>query len=289
VVVGGGPAGLEAARVSAECGHEVVLLEAATKLGGQILIAARASWRRDLIGIIDWRKTELEHIGVKVHLNAYATPHDVIKLGADVIILATGGLPDLSWLDGADHCVSVWDVLTGQAPASQDVLIYDGTGDHQALSCADHLANEGRDVTLITPDIFLGQNIGNHERTIYRKRFYELDIDVIYDHRLLHVMPNGNRFKATFINEYTCETIERQAGQVVIEHGTVPSNGLYEDLRSLSSNNGVTDINAFISGRKQPKIINSDGQFELYRIGDAVASRNIHMAIFDSFRLCCSL
>ncbi len=289
VVVGGGPAGLEAARVSAERGHEVVLLEAATKLGGQVLIAARASWRRDLIGIIDWRKAELEHLGVKLHLNVYATPHDVIELGADVVILATGGLPDLSWLDGADHCVSVWDVLTGQAPASQDVLIYDGTGDHQALSCADHLANEGRDVTLITPDIFLGQNIGNQERTIYRKRFYELDIDVIYDHRLLHVMPNGNRFKATFINEYTGETIERQAGQVVVEHGTVPNDELYEDLRSLSSNNGVTDIDAFISGRKQPKGRNSDGQFEIYRIGDAVASRNIHMAIFGSFRLCCAL
>ena len=102
-------------------------------------------------------------------------------------------------------------------------------------------------------------------------------------------MPNGNRFKATFINEYTGETIERQAGQVVVEHGTVPNDELYEDLRSLSSNNGVTDIDAFISGRKQPKGRNSDGQFEIYRIGDAVASRNIHMAIFGSFRLCCAL
>lgn len=289
VVVGGGPAGLEAVRVSAERAHEVVLLETATKLGGQVLIAARASWRRDLIGIIDWRKTELEHLGVKVHLNVYATPQDVIELEPDVVILATGGLPDLSWLDGAEHCVSVWDLLTGQAPISQDVLIYDGTGDHQALSCADHLAGEGRNVTLITPDIVLGQNIGNQERTIYRKRFYELDIDVIYDHRLLHVMQSGNRLKATFMNEYTGETIERQTDQVVVEHGTVPNDELYQNLRHLSRNNGVTNIDAFIAGRPQPTGRNSDGQFELYRIGDAVSSRNIHMAIFDAFRLCSAL
>ncbi len=120
VVVGGGPAGLEAARVSAERGHEVVLLEAANKLGGQVLIAARTDWRHDLIGIIDWRKAELEHLGVKMRLNLYATPQDVIELGPHVVILATGGQPDLFWLAGADHCVSVWDVLTGQAPISQD-------------------------------------------------------------------------------------------------------------------------------------------------------------------------
>jgi 2,4-dienoyl-CoA reductase-like NADH-dependent reductase (Old Yellow Enzyme family)/thioredoxin reductase len=289
VVVGGGPAGLEAARVSAERGHKVVLLEAASRLGGQALIAARAGWRRDLIGIIDWRKTELEHLGVKVRLNLYASPEDVIGLGPDVVILATGGLPDLSWLDGADHCLSICDVLTGQAKISQDVLIYDGTGDHQALSCADYLASEGRHVTLITPDLHIGQNIGNYERAIYRKRFYELYIDVIYDHRLLHVMPSGNRFKATFINEYSGEKIERHTDQVVVEHGTVPNDELYQNLRHLSRNNGITNIDAFIAGRPQPKGENIDRTFELYRIGDAVSSRNIHMSIFDAFRLCSAL
>ena len=289
VVVGGGPAGLEAARVSAERGHEVVLLEAAGKLGGQVLIAARVNWRRDLISIIDWRKNELEHLGVKVRFNLYAIPENIIELQPDVVILATGGLPDLDWLDGAEHCVSVWDVMTGQAPASQDALVYDGTGDHQALSCADYLAGNGRDVTLITPDIIIGQDVGAKERVIYRKRFYEIGINVIYDYRLLNVMPSGDWLKATFMNEYTGEKIERHTGQMVIEHGTVPNDKLYQDLRPLSSNNGITEIDAFIAGRPQPKGRNSDGHFELYRIGDAVTSRNIHMAIFDAFRLCCAL
>lgn len=289
VVVGGGPAGLEAARVSAERGHEVVLLEAATKLGGQILTAAQADGRRDLIGITDWRKAELAHLGVKVHLNVYATRRDVIDLGPDVVILATGGLPDLIWLDGADHCINVWDVLNSQVPLARNILIYDGTGNHQALSCAVHLAGQGRDVTLATPDIQFGQNIGNLERVIYRKRFYEFDIDIIYDHRLLRVLPGGDRLKATFVNEYTGATIEHQTNQVVVEHGTVPNDELYRDLRHLSRNNGVTDIEAFIAGEQQPDGRNSDGQFEMYRIGDAVSSRNIHMAIFDALRLCSAL
>jgi 2,4-dienoyl-CoA reductase-like NADH-dependent reductase (Old Yellow Enzyme family)/thioredoxin reductase len=289
VVVGGGAAGLEAARVAAERGHETVLLEAAPKLGGQVLIAAQAGWRRDLIGIIDWRKSELEYLGVDIHLNVLATHQDVIELKPDVVILATGGLPDLGWLDGADNCVSVWDVLTGQAPRTRNVLIYDGTGDHQALSCADYLAGEGKNVTLITPDIQLGENIGVHERTVYRKRFYELNIKVIYDHRLLKVMPIGKQVKAIFTNEYTGEAIEQLAGQLVVEHGTIPNDELFRNLRHHSSNNGVTNLDALIKGRVQPKNRNSSGQFELYRIGDAVSSRNIHMAVFDAFRLCSAL
>ena len=91
------------------------------------------------------------------------------------------------------------------------------------------------------------------------------------------------------MNEYTGEKIERHTGQMVIEHGTVPNDKLFQDLRPLSSNNGITEIDAFIAGRPQPKGRNSDGHFELYRIGDAVTSRNIHMAIFDAFRLCCAL
>jgi 2,4-dienoyl-CoA reductase-like NADH-dependent reductase (Old Yellow Enzyme family) len=289
VVVGGGPAGLEAARVAAERGHAVVVLEVANQLGGQVLVAARAGWRRDLIGIIDWRIAELEHLGVKVHLNLHASPRDVIELEPDVVILATGGLPDLEWLDGAEHCLSVWDVLTGHAPPIREVLIYDGTGDHQALSCADHLAGEGREVTLITPDMLLGQNLGTLERVIYRKRFYELGIKAIYDQRLVQVALGGNGLKATFLNELTGETIEHQTGQVVVEHGTVPFDELYQALRDRSSNNGVTDIAALIAKRPQAKGANAAGQFELYCIGDAVASRNIHMAIFDAFRLCCAL
>ncbi len=128
VVVGGGPAGLEAARVSAERGHRVVLFEAGAKLGGQLLSAVRATWRRDLIAIVDWRAAELERLGVEVRLNRYAEAADVLAEQPSAVIIATGGLPDTEWLDGAEHCTTVWDMLVDASQAKDDVLVYDGTG-----------------------------------------------------------------------------------------------------------------------------------------------------------------
>src|SRR4030095_7339385 len=92
--VGAGPAGLEAARVAAERGHKVVLFEAASQLGGQLLLAVRATWRRDLIAIVDWRTAELARLGVDVRLNTYATADDVLREKPDAVIVATGGMPD---------------------------------------------------------------------------------------------------------------------------------------------------------------------------------------------------
>ena len=289
VVVGGGPAGLEAARVSAERGHNVVLLEASNKLGGQIQIAARVSWRHDLISIVEWRKSELEHLGVDVQLNIYATPKDIVRLKPDVVINATGGIPDIDWVDGAEHCLSVWDVINGQTQQFKDVIVYDGNGYHQALSCAEHLARSDKKVTLITPDLMLGQDCSGKERAIYLKNFYEAGINVIYDHRLLNVKPCNNRLKATFVNEYTGELMERETGKVVVEHGTISNTELFDELKHLSSNDGIMDIDAFISGKRQPKNNDSKNTFELYALGDAVTSRNIHTAIYDAFRLCSAL
>src|SRR5262249_18314053 len=111
VVVGGGPAGLEAARVAAERGHKVVLFEAAPQPGGQRLIAVRAPWRRDRIAIVDWRAAELERLGVDLRLNRFAEADDILAESPDAVIVATGGVPDTEWLDGAEHCTTVWDVL----------------------------------------------------------------------------------------------------------------------------------------------------------------------------------
>jgi len=75
---------MEAARVAAERGHRVSLLEATPQLGGQLLLAARAGWRRDMISVVDWRISELEHLGVQVHYNNYADGDDVLAFDPDV-------------------------------------------------------------------------------------------------------------------------------------------------------------------------------------------------------------
>ena len=192
VVVGGGPGGLEAARVAAERGHKVVLFEAANQLGGQLLLAVRATWRRDLIAIVDWRTAELARLGVEVRLNTYATADDMLREKPDAVIVATGGVPDTAWLDGAEHCTTVWDILSGTASAKDEVIVYDGTGRHQAVSCALHLAEQGRAVQFVTLDDNVGLEMEYNARVVYRKRFAEHGVRTTIDHQLERVRPSGN-------------------------------------------------------------------------------------------------
>jgi len=288
VVVGGGPAGLEAARVSAERGHRVVLFEAGAKLGGQLLSAVRATWRRDLIAIVDWRAAELERLGVEVRLNRYAEAADVLAEEPSAVIIATGGLPDTDWLDGAEHCTTVWDMLVDASQAKDDVLVYDGTGRHQAVSCALHLAEHGREVQFVTIDEYVGMEMEYPSRTIYRKRFAENGVRVTTDNTLERVRQSGNRLVATFRHELTGATMELSASQIVIEHGTVPVTELFDALRGGSVNDGVTDIEPLLERRPQLPVLPRGG-FELHRIGDAVTSRNVHGAVYDALRLCSAL
>jgi 2,4-dienoyl-CoA reductase-like NADH-dependent reductase (Old Yellow Enzyme family)/thioredoxin reductase len=285
VVVGGGPAGLEAARVAAERGHKVVLFEAAPQLGGQVLLAARASWRKDLIGVVDWRRQELERLGVEVRLNAYAERDDVVAEAPDVVIVATGGTPDLDWLDGAELCTNVWEAVTGNAPLASEILVYDGTGRHPAPHFAELAARQAKHVSLVSIDAHLAMELTYAERAIWKKKISVLGIPTLFDHELERVERRGNRLSATFRNLLTEARIERSAEQVVVEHGTAPADAVYQDLRSLSANDGVTDYDALLALKPQARSHRPNAPFELHRIGDAVASRNIHAAVLDALRL----
>ena len=289
VVVGGGPAGMEAARVAAERGHEVVLFEAAPRLGGQVLIAAAAWWRGDLTGIIDWRAAELERLGVEVRYSAYAEAGEVLACAPDVVIIATGGTPDTNWLPGAEHCASGWDLMTGASSdaghAGREVLVWDGTGRHPAASYADQLSRAGAGVTLISRDDRVAAEVPYAERAIFRKHLAVQKVATVFEERLVRVSRDGNRLTATFANVMTGEETARSAGQIIVEHGTEPVDEVFHALKGLSLNAGVTDIDALISGRPQPRA--GGAGFELYRIGDAVSSRSIHAAMLDAYRLCC--
>jgi hypothetical protein len=254
-----------------------------------LLTAVRATWRRDLIAIVDWREAELQRLGVDVRLNAYAEEADVLRERPDAVIVATGGIPDTEWLPGGERCASVWDVLGDANQVKDDVVVYDGTGRHEAVSCALHLAERGRHVKFVTIDNMMALEMAYHERVIYRKRFAQNRIEVVTDNQLIKVGGAGNRLVATFRHELTGEESELTASQVVIEHGTVPVDGLYQALRGRSVNEGVTDVGALLAGRAQQASPPSSGQFELHRIGDAVASRNVHSAVYDALRLCMAL
>lgn len=283
VVVGGGPAGLEAARVSAERGHDVVLFEAADRLGGQVLLATRASWRKDLAGLVEWRQRELERLGAALRLNTYAERADVLAEKPDVVIVATGGVPDLDWIDGAEHVTSVWEAIGGEKPLAAEIVVYDGTGRHPAPQAAELALAQGRRVRYVGIDAQLAMELTYAERAIWKKRAYELALPTTFDHEIEKVERRGNRLAATFRNMSTGAAMELVADQIIVEHGTVPADQLYKDLRAESGNDGVTDIDALLEGRRQPV---ARAGFELHRIGDAVASRNIHAAVLDALRLC---
>ncbi len=285
VVVGGGPAGMEAARVSAERGHDVVLLEAANKLGGQVLIAAQVDWRRDMLGITDWLAQELEILGVEIHYNCYAEKEDVLRHNPDVVILATGGLPNVDGFVGAEHCMSVWDAISAPVRHAKTAIVYDELGQMNAATCCETLVQSGIATQLITSQPQFALDAAYLERAVQRKRLYERDVDVVLDYRLVKVVRKGQSFEVTFSNTLTQVEKTHITDLVVVEAGTLPMEDLFDDLKESSVNAGVTNLKALVKATPQnwPQ---TDGEYELHRIGDAVTSRDIHAAIYDANRLC---
>jgi len=287
VVVGAGPAGLEAARVCAARGHEVVVFEAGDRAGGQIALAAVPERRRELIGIVDWRLAELEHLGVAIRYNAYVDGDDVRRESPDVVIVATGGLPDTSFLEaGEDLVATTWDVLGGHVRPDGDILVYDDNGQHPGPACAEYLARQGLCVEIVTPDRMVCAEIGGTNFPAYLKAFHEHGVRITPDHLLRRVARDEEgRLLVTLYNDFSKSCSHGRFDHVIIEHGTLPLAEIYEELKADSINAGEIDLDALLAGRAQELMRNPDGRYQLFRVGDAVASRNIHAALYDALRL----
>ncbi|MEE9447754.1 MAG: FAD-dependent oxidoreductase [Arenicellales bacterium] len=283
VIIGGGPAGMEAARVAAERGHHVVLFEAAPKLGGQILLASETDWRKDLISIADWREAELNHLGVDIRWNFYADADDVIAEKPDFVFVATGGIPAEQAFMGAELAISSWDILSGGIQPKDNILICDATGRHQAASCADHLSALGHKVTLTTIDAHAAAEMGYPDRAVYRKRLYEQGVSTLPDLRLTALRKKDDHLVATLTNELTNQSQDIHVDQVISEAGTDAIADVFFDLKAQSANDGLTDIDALATYQPQPVTENTG--FTLYRLGDAVTSRSIHAAILEAYRI----
>jgi hypothetical protein len=172
-------------------------------------------------------------------------------------------------------------------PFGETVVIYDGTGRHPAAQCAEHCAASGKTVILTSLDGFLAAELTYSERVIWKKRLYELKVETRFDQRLRAVGKRDNGLVVRLVNEITGAPMKVVCDQVIVEHGTLPVDDLYNELRGQSLNDGVTDLEALLRGAPQPVTVQGGSdQFRLHRIGDAVASRNIHSAVLDAYRLC---
>lgn len=286
VIVGAGPAGLEAARVAGERGHDVVVFEAADKPGGQIRLTAQSPRRREMLGIVDWRMAQCRALGVVFRFNCWAEADVVRAENPDVVIVATGGLPHTDILKrGGDLVASAWDILSGDVRPGRDVLIYDDVGDHAALQAAEVLANAGAAVEIMTPDRTFAPEVMGMNLVPYVRALQKLDVTFTVTWRLEAVDKVGNGLIAHLGSDYGRVSRQRHVDQVIVNHGTLPLDELYFELKPLSSNLGETSYDALIAGEPQSVLRNPEGLFQLFRIGDAVAARNTHAAIHDALRL----
>ncbi|WP_343080867.1 NADH:flavin oxidoreductase [Ostreiculturibacter nitratireducens] len=286
VVVGAGPAGLEAARVAGERGHRVTVLEASDRAGGQVNLLTQNPRRREMIGIVDWRLGELERLGVEVRYNVFAEAEDVTGLSPDVVVIATGGLPQLPEMDGVQNVTTSWDLISGEVKPSGRILVYDDGGGHAGMTAAEIAARGGAEVELVTPERTLAPDMGGLNHVPYMRAFHECGVRVTVNTRVTAVRREGNELVAVMGSDFaTGWSEERRVDRVVAEHGTSPMQDLYFALKPLSRNLGVVDYAALTAEGDIFPVKNAAGSFTLYRIGDAVAARNVHAGIYDALRM----
>jgi NADPH-dependent 2,4-dienoyl-CoA reductase/sulfur reductase-like enzyme len=286
VVVGAGPGGLEAARVAAERGHEVVVFEAADAAGGQVRLTSRSQRRKEMIGIIDWRMEQCRANGVQFHFGVWAEAPTVVAESPEVVIVATGGTLHTEVLkSGNELVVSSWEIISGEAKPGSNVLIFDDAGDHAALQAAEVVAEAGGKVEIMTPDRAFAPEVMGMNLVPYMRSLQKRDVTFTVTFRLESVRRDGNQLLAAIRSDYGPVAHERRVDQVVVNHGTLPLDELYFELKPASTNLGAVDYADLIAGRPQSRTDNQGGQFQLFRIGDAVAARNTHAAIYDALRL----
>ena len=288
VVVGAGPGGMEAAHVLAERGHQVLVFEAAPNAGGQIRLTARSPRRQEMISIIDWRMEQCTKGGVEFRFNTYAEAEDIMAENPDVVIIATGGLPHTEVLEkGNDLVVSAWDILSGDVAPGNKVLLFDDAGDHAALQAAEIIAELGAQLEIMTPDRSFAPEVMAMNLVPYMRSMQQKDVTFTVTFRLQSVeRGEGALLHAIVGSDYGDVQKQRQVDQVVVNHGTIPLDDVYFDLKARSTNLGEIDQTDLIAGKPQQLVKNPQGAFQLFRVGDAVSARNTHAAIYDALRLC---
>lgn len=229
LVVGAGPAGLAAAAEAGAAGHDVVLLERGTRIGGQLALAGAAPMHAELARSLRRNYERLLEVGgVELRLETAADQDTVRALEPDAIVLATGARPfepDLE-LNGVDS-VQAWAVLAGPPPRGRRVVVADWGGDAAGLACAEILTAAGNEVTLAVGSAALGEGLHQYQRNLYAARIYRSGVRV--EHHL--ELAGADRGRVRLANVFAPELETALAADLlVLSLGRVPERGLVEQL-----------------------------------------------------------
>ena len=250
MVIGGGPGGLNVAWVAAKRGHDVHLYEKQSALGGQLILGSITSYKKELLSLIDFQKTQMEKFGVKCHLNFEVSLDTVKKENPEVIILATGSSPVRPPVPGIEKpIVSTFiEVFNGEAPAKRKTVVVGGgaTGCEVAL----HLAENGCPVTVVEQLPKIGGQLESITKKVLISRMKENGIKSMAGHRLSRVEDNG-----VFVTDQEGNEVFIEAESVVVSIGNKPDNSLYDQIKSLG--------------------------MVLYQIGDCLEPRSAKAAIYE--------
>ena len=269
LVVGGGPGGMEAARVAALIGHNVVLCEASPQLGGRINIAKRAPKLATIADIAFWLEQEIYRLGVEVRLNTYMDAVDVEAENADHVIVATGAMPRMDGLQHMNpgepalgvelpHVLSSEDVLTQTRDFGKTALVLDTVGDYEGLAVMEHLLTQGLKVTYLTPTKSMAPHLEKTQRdNPALERFYQLgEFQIVNRHHLVEIQKGRCIVRPSQASHN--QTREIPADTVVLVTHNKPLSEIYDALHE-----------------KRPGVA---------LIGDALMPRDVLQAIWGGHR-----
>jgi len=257
MVVGAGPAGLQAAISAARAGHRVTVYEKEAQAGGQVRLAASVPNRAEFGDIVRNQLTECRRLGVSIEYGVGVWPGLVTEKAPDHVIVATGAEPQRPWWAPADapNVCDVRDVLTGAAEPHGDVVVVDEIGFHHATSVAELLADRGCTVEIVTPGMVVGQDLG-----------ITLDMEnwwmrasakgIVQSTDLVPMGITGNEL--TLLHHPTGTNQTRRFDWVVLAVPGNPVEWLYHDLKAAGAS--------------------------VERAGDCVAPRRAHAAVVDGER-----
>jgi NADPH-dependent 2,4-dienoyl-CoA reductase/sulfur reductase-like enzyme len=226
LVIGGGPAGMEAARVAALRGHRVTLMEKADRLGGQLNLATIPPHKEEMDQITEYLSAQIEKLGVNIKLNEEATPATIEELKPDEVIVATGATPLILDIPGvqAENVTNAWDVLAGKSTTGQRVIVVGGGS--VGSETAEFLAESGKAVTIVEMLEKICIDMSPTIVPFFMERIKPYRLKIFTQHKLLEINDKG---VITMDDQQQKHSIE--ADTVVMAVGAQSNNELVKGLQ----------------------------------------------------------